>query len=435
MHHTVVIGCGTIGLAFGVALASRGHKIALYDNAPGKRAAIADGMRFVREPEMARAGRAALDDGRISVLARLEMSAFPTNYIVCVPSPVNEAGAFDRSALDAVMAAIAEIAGPDDAVFIRSTLPIGTARGLAATMRDKGLALLFAATPDRSVEGRSFADQFTVPHLVGGVDCAAAERARSLLSSLGETIDLGKAEAAEAAKLFANAWRAATFAASNAMALACDAYDLDVQAIFAAASRDFPRFAPPRPGPFGGTCLPKDLALLEASVPQKARPFWQGVRAAETAFFQSIASRLDAHLEARPEPRRIVLAGIAFKGKPAVADCRGSVAVALGRHLCRQWPTADIIGWDAEMTDQQIEDAGFVAAHDLEIAARAADLLLFCNDHSALAEIDLERLSQASAAGALYFDLTGVTSPVRTNLSNTAMHCILGRNAATELAP
>ncbi len=81
------------------------------------------------------------------------------------------------------MATIAAVARPADLVCIRSTLPIGATRALAASFPSAGLA--FAACPDRSVAGNAYAEQFTVPHIVGGLDEAAGAQAEALFSSLG----------------------------------------------------------------------------------------------------------------------------------------------------------------------------------------------------------------------------------------------------------
>jgi UDP-N-acetyl-D-mannosaminuronic acid dehydrogenase len=423
----IVVGCGAIGAAIGVALASKGMRIGLYDRDPCRRAALADKASAFAEPEMAQAMRAATAAKRLRVLDGLALRRRSTHFIVCTPTPVDEAGEFDPRPLEAAIGEILDVAQPDDAIFLRSTVPIGATRRLAVQANARGLDLRFASTIDRSIEGRGFADQFSVPQIIGGIDEQAAQRAAALFAPLGNVIDLGSAEAAEAAKLFCNAWRATLFAASNAMAMACETHGLDVYAIMAGASQDYPRFSPPRPGPVGGPCLPKDLVLLSASVPEEAAALLRGATASESHLRRRIAAALNAHLAGRRGPLRVALAGVAFKGRPPVDDARGSVALALAADLRARWPEISILGMDAAMTPRQIEEAGLLPAKTLQDAAAGADLVVFCNDHPAFAQIDIAELARIMARGGLIYDLQGVTPPFHAALPNDVRRHILGR--------
>ncbi len=429
----IVIGCGMIGAAVGVALASKGMRIGLYDRDPRRRAELAGNGSAFAEPDMAQAMREATVAMRLRVLDGLGLQRLSAHYIVCTPTPVDEAGEFDPRALEAAMGEILDVAQSDDAIFIRSTVPIGATRSLAAQTNARGLDLRFASTIDRSVEGRGFADQFSVPQIIGGVDEQAAARAAALFAPLGQVIDLGSAEAAEAAKLFCNAWRATLFAASNAMAMACESHGLDLHAILAGASQDYPRFSPPRPGPVGGPCLPKDVTLLASSVAEDAAALLRGVMSSESHLRRRIASAFHAHLAGRRGPLRIALAGVAFKGRPPVDDARGSVALALASDLRARWPEALVLGLDAAMTPSQIEETGLLPAESLQDAAAGADLVVFCNDHSAFTQIDVAELARVMARGGLIYDLHGVTPPIYAALPNDVRRHVLGRGGSEAL--
>ena len=58
---------------------------------------------------------------------------------------------------------------------------------------------------------------------------------------------------------------------------------------------------------------------------------------------------------------------------------------------------------------------------------KGADLALFCNIHPTLAKTSLVDLANLAAAGALFYDLVGVTLPFRADLPNGARHHILGQ--------
>lgn len=428
--NAIVIGCGTIGAAIGVALASKGMHIGLYDRDPRRRAALSGAASAFAEPDMAQAMREATAAKRLRVLDVLRPRRLSAHYVVCTPTPVDEVGEFDPRALEAAIGEILDVAQSNDAIFIRSTVPIGATRRLAEQANVRGLDLRFASTIDRSIEGRSFADQFSVPQIIGGVDERAAARAAALFAPLGQVIDLGSAEAAEAAKLFSNAWRATLFAASNAMAMACKSHGLDLHAILAGANQDYPRFSPPRPGPVGGPCLLKDVVLLASSVPEDAATLLRGVINSKSLLMRRVIEAFNAHLAGRRGSLRIALAGVAFKGRPPVDDARGSVALALASDLRARWPEALILGVDAAMRARQIEETGLFPAETLQDAAVGADLVVFCNDHSAFAQVDLAELARVMARGGLIYDLHGVTPSFCPALPNDVRRHILGRGGS-----
>jgi UDP-N-acetyl-D-mannosaminuronic acid dehydrogenase len=62
-------------------------------------------------------------------------------------------------------------------------MPIGASRALAGAFASGGL--LFAACPDRSVAGNAYAEQFSLPHVVGGLGDEAGARAAAIFARLG----------------------------------------------------------------------------------------------------------------------------------------------------------------------------------------------------------------------------------------------------------
>ena len=163
--------------------------------------------------------------------------------------------------------------------------------------------------------------------------------------------------------------------------MVCETHGLDAHAIFAAAGTNYPRFSPHRSGPVGGPCLPKMSDLLAASIPPEVGALLHGVRRSEAQLITLVAAALDAHLATRKAPARIAIAGIAFKGQPAVDDARGSVALALAEGLRARWPDAVLVGWDATMSANPIEAAALIPQASLRAAVNGADLVVFGNNH------------------------------------------------------
>jgi len=427
MLDAVIVGSGTIGIAIGVSLASNGLTIGLYDNNPLRQnELLATNIDFDAKL-LKQSITSLINSNKIVIVTQL--ATLPAkNYIICVPTPITQDGDLDTSHLDLSILELIKIAKSGTGIFIRSTVGIGMTRAYAQQAHSNGLNFLFAFTPDRSIEGSGFSDQASIPQLIGAIDSQSYERAYGLFSRVFKCINLRSPEAAEASKLFANSWRASTFAISNAMALICEHHGLDIKEIFSATSKDYPRFAPPLPGFVGGPCLPKDLKILKGSVPKELQSLWDGVIDSEALILKTITERLDAHIAQFQQSKlKVVLAGVAFKGSPEVNDTRGSLAKLILKHLKENCPSLTVIGWDPLLSSKQIIDCGMLAIDDFETAVKDAVLVVFCNNHEIFSKFDLQKLTAIVATGALFYDIYGICNLSNTSLSNDASICVLGR--------
>jgi nucleotide sugar dehydrogenase len=390
----VVIGCGAIGLPLAVALASVGKRVLGVDSDGAKVAGLCAGRSELVDAGLAPSLREALADGRLAFAAALGAADRAPTYVIAVPTPSAPDGAFDKASLERALAAIGGIARQGDLVCIRSTLPMGATRTLAAAFG--GLGLGFAACPDRSIAGAAYEEQFTVPHIVGGLDEDSGARAETLFSSLGAVIRAPDPETAEAIKLFANVQRDVTFALANQFALICEATGVDFAAVRQAGARAFPRFALARPGPVGGPCLTKDLALLLASggVGDVDTGLLRAARALNESLADKLARAIEATLAGRPRSAAAVaILGLAFKGRPPTADQRGAFAAALAERL----PGIEVRRWDP------VSDA----PAGRRAAVEGAAVVVLANDHPYLA-IGLEAELRPDA---VVFDVTGLIDP------------------------
>jgi nucleotide sugar dehydrogenase len=316
--------------------------------------------------------------------------------VIATPTPVLADGAFDRAPIEQALADVAAVARPGDLVCIRSTLPIGATRELAAAFAAPGVA--FAACPDRSVAGNAYAEQFSVPHIVGGLDDEAGARAEALFARLGAVVRTPDPETAEAIKLFANVQRDVTFALANQFALICEATGVDFAAARLAGASGFPRFSLARPGPVGGPCLTKDVALLLASsgVDGVDTALLSAARALNESLAERVAAAVAAELVGRAGAAVAIL-GLAFKASPPTADRRGGFGDALAGRLRARHPGLDLRLWDPVCEPGAPRHA----------AVEGAAVVVLANEHPDLAA----GLGPELAPDAVVFDLTGVSAP------------------------
>ena len=389
----VVIGCGAIGLPLAVALAHAGLPVLGIDTDAAKLAELEAGRTDLAEPGLAEALREGLQRGQIAFAGSLDGAGHGRTYIVATPTPVLADGDFDRAPLDAAMATIAAVARPEDLVCLRSTVPIGATRALAAAFSLPGVR--FAACPDRCIAGNAYVEQFVVPHIVGGLDEEAGARAEALFAGLGAVVRTPDPETAEAIKLFANVQRDVSFALANQFALICEATGVDIAAVRGAGAAGFPRFSLARPGPVGGPCLTKDLGLLltSAGVAGIDTRLLSAARTLNASLADRVAGAIEAELGTRPNAAVAIL-GLAFKGRPPTRDRRGAFAGALSQRLGDRLPGLALRHWDP-VTDPR---AG------RSVAVRDAEIIVLANDHPDLA-VDL---GGELSPDAVVFDLTGL---------------------------
>jgi nucleotide sugar dehydrogenase len=392
--NVVVVGCGQIGLPLALAFSQAGAHVRGVEIDPARRAALAAGRLDPDHEGLSPRLRGALQSGGLAFTEALGRSSAPRTFILTVPTPIDDQRRFVREPLDRAVAAVSAVANTGDLIVVRSTVPIGTTRALAA---EAGDGLLWAACPDRSVAGRAFADQFDIPHIVGGLDDAAADAAKSVFSMLGETRSVTSPEAAEAVKLFANVHRDVAFALANQFALICEATGVDFAEVREAGSQGFARFSLARAGPVGGPCLSKDLFLLAepVGVGPVAADLLRSARDLNDGLAGRLCASIVADLQTSAAPRRVTVLGLAFKGRPAVSDRANSFGVAIADALAACDPPIAVTTWDP------VSDAPATRA----AALAGASVVVLANDHPALADLGLVA---RAAPGAIVYDLCGV---------------------------
>jgi UDP-N-acetyl-D-mannosaminuronic acid dehydrogenase len=300
--------------------------------------------------------------------------------------------------MEAATRSIAAAAREGDLVCIRSTVPIGTTRRLAESLQAK--RLLWAACPDRSLSGCTFAGQRQTPHLVGGLGPAAGDLAANLLGVLGSVVRVRDPETAEAIKLFANVSRYVTFALANQFAVICEAAGINVSEVRAAGAEGYSRFALPRPGPVGGPCLTKDVHVLAASAATKGLDLrlLTIARAMNESLTPRIAREILQQLGQSRGP--VAILGLAFKGLPATRDQRFAFGPELAGLLASARPELEIRLWDPVVTpDTKLRDAALLGA----------TVVVLANDHPDLA--DAVHAARRLAPDAVVRDVAGVLTP------------------------
>lgn len=347
MSRLLVVGLGRVGLLTAALLARAGHTVVGVEREAAVRGALAAGRLLFPEPGLAGPLRAAQAAGRLEVRADLPSPLGVDAVFVCVGTPPAPAGGFDLSDLLAVLEELGarlRAEGRGDApleVVVRATVLPGTCEAVlipalaAAAGSVPGAAFELCHLPEFSREGSALEDALDPARaVVGERHPRAAARTRALFAGLGVALHGVPLRLSETLKLADNAWHAAKVAFANALGRIARAAGVEVaelHRLFVADSRLNLSAAYLRPGePFGGPCLPKDLAALAAFAEGRGLevPLLSAVAADNRAHLAWIEERVRACV---PPPGPLLVFGLAFK--PGTGELRGSPHLELARRL------------------------------------------------------------------------------------------------------
>ena len=318
-----VVGAGYVGLVTAAGFAEAKHEVIVFDTSAKRIGDLMDGKVPFYEPGLP----ALLDRNR-------DRLTFTTSHadtlqagivFVCVGTPTEDLGAADLAAVEDV---IASYVGYPGLIVIKSTVPPGTAAGLARHFPD----LRIASNPEFLAEGTAVDNCLHPSRVVIGGDApelVALYRAGSLYV-------LGTTEA-ELVKYASNYLLAAKVSLVNELAQLASAIGADVTKVLEAVGQD-PRIGSAflRPGiGWGGSCFRKDVSALlyEGQKLDLSMPLARAIldvndrQRAQAASFATALAKRAAGLD---QPRIGVL-GLAFK--PGTDDLRDAPAVSIVHRL------------------------------------------------------------------------------------------------------
>lgn len=406
-----MIGLGYVGLTLAVSLARAGAAVTGVETNPDVRAALRERRTTLFEPGVDELLR-TLTPARFTVTDRLPDAPLSA-VIICVGTPTDpQTRRPDLSHLRAAVAHTVAHVGPQTLVVVRSTVPVGTTRReVYQPLRARVAAPLLAFCPERTIQGRALAELAALPQVIGGVDARSTARARDLFAPLApDQVPVSSLEAAELIKLVCNAHTDLIYGFGNEVAQIAAALGLDAHEVIASANARYPRPDLSRPGFVGGSCLTKDPYLLLHCAEQAGYhpPMVAAARAVNERVphvaVEQVLTALAAHGRA-PADAKVLVCGIAYKGRPATDDVRGSAAIDVARSL--RGAVATLAGHDFLVDPARIEEVGYRPA-SLTEGMTDADALVLLVDHPRYRdEISLALVRERMRHPAVVFDMWG----------------------------
>ena len=371
-----VLGSGYLGITHAASMASLGFDVLGVDTDRRKVGQLNDGQLPIYEPGLEELLRDGLAAGRVRFTTSYqEAAALGDVHFICTGTPQRPgSNQADLSQVHACVAALAPLLDRPCLVVGKSTVPVGTARRLAAELSHACPGAELAWNPEFLREGTAVADTLSPDRIVVGVTSSRAEEilrqvyARPLAA--GTPFIVTTLETAELAKAAANAFLATKISFINAMAEICEAAGGDVRALAQIIGAD-PRIGPAflRAGlGYGGGCLPKDIRAFAA----RAEELGSG---ASLAFLREIDA-INLRRRARTADLTLELAGGNLTGTPV---CVLGAAFKPGSDDVRDSPALDVAqiltGMGARVTvhDPAALENARRARPELRYAATVAD--------------------------------------------------------------
>ncbi|HMA47192.1 MAG TPA: UDP-glucose/GDP-mannose dehydrogenase family protein [Frankiaceae bacterium] len=407
--HVTVVGTGYLGATHAVCMAELGFPVLGMDVDARKVAALSAGEVPFFEPGLEELLRKNLERGRLSFTTSYEeVGEVGDVHFVCVGTPQRaDSYAADLAHLDAAVGGLLPWLRPGALVVGKSTVPAGTARGIAERIRRRGPeGAELAWNPEFLREGHAVEDTLRPDRLVFGVDPGG--RGESLLrGAYAPVIDAGTPvvvvdfATAELVKVAANAFLATKISFINAMAEVCETTGADVRELSRALSYDARiggRFLQPGLG-FGGGCLPKDIRAFMARAEELGvEPALSFLREVDAINLRRRARMVDLARElvgGSFAGTRVGVLGAAFK--PNSDDIRDSPALDVAAAILRQGARVTVYD-PAAMDNARRMHPELGYADSAVRAAGGADVVLHLTEWHEFREMDPAVLSEVVAA-------------------------------------
>jgi UDP-N-acetyl-D-mannosaminuronic acid dehydrogenase len=374
---TIIGGCGRVGLPLGIALASRGLSVNLYDINAAAVATVNDGILPFEEDGAGELLAEAVREGRLWATTDPASVAEAENLVVIVGTPVDEHLNPDLAAVPRAIERCAEFLRDGQLLILRSTVHPGVTALVEKLLRQLGREIDVAFCPERIAEGRAMVELFALPQIVSGRGPGAVARAERLFRRLTEQIVLLEPEEAELAKLFTNTWRYIKFATANQFWMMANDFNLDFERIRHAIRFDYPRAADlPGAGFAAGPCLFKDTMQLAAFSNNK---FVLGHSAmlVNEGLPLYLASRLEAAYDL--SSMTVGVLGMAFKA--GSDDTRESLAYKLRKILVLK--ARAVLCTDPHVVDDRLVP--------LDEVLQRADLLVIAAPHEQYRDLKTDK--------------------------------------------
>ena len=444
-----IFGTGYVGLVTGTCLAEVGHDVVCVDIDAAKVEGLNNGVVPIYEPglePMVKANHAA---GRLKFTTDAADAIGHGDIVfIAVGTPPDEDGSADLQYVLKVAQTIGDHAARPVVVVDKSTVPVGTADKVRATISDalaaRGARVAFdvVSNPEFLKEGAAVEDCMRPDRIIIGADSVSAvDKLKRLYAPFNRNHDrivTMDVRSAELTKYAANAMLATKISFMNEIANIAERVGADVEMVRHGIGSD-PRigwhFIYPGAG-YGGSCFPKDVQALARTAQHMGyeAKLLDAVEAVNDAqkghLFELVQRHYDLGEDEGIRGKTIAVWGLAFK--PNTDDMREASSRRLLPQLWEAGATVRAYDPEARHEAGRIfgEREDLVLCESAAEALQGADALVVVTEWKQFRSPDFARL-KASLADAVIFDGRNLYDPSEVEAAGIAYYGIgRGRSLA-----
>lgn len=393
MKRITVIGMGYVGLTTALGFAKLGHPITGVEVNLDKLNKLRRGELTIFEHNLDVELKKSLESGLLKLTSSIEEAAEQSNlFYICVSTPQDASGSADLAFVISACKEVAAYAEASSIIVLKSTVPVGTGKKVAALVGRKDFS--YASNPEFLREGSALED-FMKPDriVVGSENPETSARILSLYEKIDSIKIRTSTESAELIKYAANSYLATRLSFVNEMAALCEEVGASVDDVMAGMGSDKrigSNFLSPGPG-WGGSCFPKDTRALLSFAEKhlvNLRVVSAAIESNEHSFIR-VVQKLKSLLGGILNGKTVAVLGLSFKAN--TDDTRDSPSMEIINRLIAEG--CSVKGYDPVATVGTLE--GFSQFETAIDAASDSDALVVLTEWSEFKELEPEPFSKA----------------------------------------
>jgi len=414
-----VVGTGYVGLVLGACLAENGNTVACVDKDESKIATLKSGRMPIYEPGLEEIVRRNDHEERLTFTTDLASAVRASDIVfIAVGTPQGEDGAADLQHVLTVARDIGRAMNKYTVVVDKSTVPVGTARRVRATIaKETTQAFSVVSNPEFLKQGAAIEDFMKPDRVVIGIE-PQDERAAVIMKEVygsftrtGAPILVMTTESAELCKYAANAILATRISFMNEIANVCELVGADIDHVRKGIGTDRrigTSFLFPGVG-YGGSCFPKDTQALLRSAKDHGYDFkiLRAVEEVNDRQKERLVEKMQAHFKGL-SGRTIALWGLSFK--PRTDDMREAPSIAIIDRLLSLGATVKAYDPATTPVAKRIYDGRIALCERSYDALTGADALAIVTEWNEFREPDFEKMRSLLKAPVV-FDGRNIYSP------------------------
>jgi UDP-N-acetyl-D-glucosamine dehydrogenase len=392
-----VVGLGYVGLPLLLCFVEKGFHVIGLDIDGKKTEALARGQSYIKHIPATRVAGAA-SSGLLTTTTDFAKAKECDVLLIAVPTPLNKNREPDMSYIVSTCESIAPHVRRDQMIVLESTTyPGTTVEVMIPILERNGLKVdrdfYVAFSPEREDPSRTDYTTETIPKVVGSTTPEGLAVAEKIYQQIVvRTVPVSSTQAAEAAKLVENTFRAVNIALVNELKMTFMRMGIDIWEVIEAAKTKPFGYMPFYPGPgLGGHCIPIDPFYLtwkarEYGAPTKFIELAGEINSGMPEFVVQRVMEVLNEFGRALKGAKILMLGLAYKAN--VDDDRESPSYHLMEKLEEKGATVSYNDPYIPVIRPSREFAKYAGRKSVPVAA-GYDLILVATAHDEYRKMDL----------------------------------------------